>query len=285
VGDVIQGTIRTNTVEKVRLVRGSHIVTKRLYDHDKAYFFQGADGRIIFSIPYEQDFTLIGTTDQDHQDPTTPPKCSEDEKNYLLDFANQYFQQTLTHDDIVWTYSGIRPLYDDGASSASAATRDYVLKVDAQNDLAVLNVFGGKITTYRRLAESALEQLQPFLPGMTQPWTAGVTLPGGAFGSHEVGALIAKLSQDYPFLDQFWATRMIRSYGTEAWDILGNAKNAHDLGEDFGASLTEIELKWLIKNEFAVGVDDVIWRRSKLGLRLSQSQIGRISTVMESLIS
>lgn len=280
VGDVIQGAIQTNTVEKVRLVRGSHIVTKRLFDHDRAYFFQGTDGRIIFAIPYEQDFTLIGTTDQDHKDPSTLPKCTDEEQTYLLNFANQYLEQPLSTDDIVWTYSGVRPLYDDGATSASAATRDYVLKVDAKDNLAVLNVFGGKITTYRRLAESALSELKPYLQNMGQAWTAGVTLPGGGFESHKVSQLTTKLRDTYPFLDGFWATRLIRSYGTEAWDVLGEAKTTADLGEDFGATLTQSELDWQTEHEFARTAEDVIWRRSKLGLRLSPLQKERISQVL-----
>ncbi len=153
VGDIIQTKVRLNSTEGVRLVRGSHIVTRKLYDHDKCYFFQGTDGRIIFAIPYETDFTLIGTTDAEHDDPANKPVCTPEEQSYLLNFANQYFKQDLSDDDVVWTYSGVRPLYDDGASSATAATRDYTLKVDTNGGAPVLNIFGGKITTYRRLAE------------------------------------------------------------------------------------------------------------------------------------
>ncbi|MDG2295133.1 MAG: glycerol-3-phosphate dehydrogenase [Paracoccaceae bacterium] len=159
VGDIIQSKVRLNSREGVRLVRGSHIVTRKLYDHDKCYFFQGADGRIIFAIPYETDFTLIGTTDAEHGKPSKKPVCTPDEQDYLLGFVNQYFKQQLTRDDVVWTYSGVRPLYDDGASSATAATRDYTLKVETSAGAPVLNIFGGKITTYRRLAESAMEKI------------------------------------------------------------------------------------------------------------------------------
>ena len=162
VGDIIQQKLRLNSSEDVRLVRGSHIVTRKLYDHDKCYFFQGTDGRIIFAIPYETDFTLIGTTDADHADPSQKPVCTTDERRYLIDFANQYFKDELSDDDIVWTYSGVRPLYDDGASSATAATRDYTLTVEAEGGAPILNVFGGKITTYRRLAEGALDKIKPF---------------------------------------------------------------------------------------------------------------------------
>ncbi len=280
VGDIIQTKIRVNSREGVRLVRGSHIVTKKLYDHDKCYFFQGEDGRIIFAIPYEQDFTLIGTTDQDHSDPSEPPVCTEAEQKYLCEFATKYFKKPVTQDDIVWTYSGVRPLYDDGASSATAATRDYTLKVDALGGAPVLNVFGGKITTYRRLAESALEKVAEHFPNLPGPWTAGVSLPGGDFPVDGVQDLKQTLIQDYPFLTEKWAARLIRAYGTEARTVLGEAKGADDLGEDFGATLTARELEWLMDKEYARSAEDVVWRRNKLGLRLSADQIARIDQWM-----
>lgn len=273
VGDIIRTKIRSNSREGVRLVRGSHIVTRRLYDHEKCYFFQGIDGRIIFSIPYEQDFTLIGTTDADHDDPSVKPECTDAEKDYLLNFANQYFKRQLSRDDIVWTYSGVRPLYDDGAQSATAATRDYTLKVDADGGAPVLNIFGGKITTYRRLAESAMEEVSKFLPDLLGKWTAGAALPGGDFEVGQKPSLIEKLKTDYRFLTDFWAVRMIRTYGTESWDILGEANSLQDLGRNFGATLTEAELTWLMAREFARSAEDVIWRRTKLGLRLEAEEI------------
>ena len=273
VGDVIHGKLRLNSRENVRLVRGSHIVTRKLYDHDKCYFFQGSDGRIIFAIPYEQDFTLIGTTDAEHHDPSQKPVCTDEERDYLCNFASQYFKRPVTTDDIVWTYSGVRPLYDDGASSATAATRDYTLKVDKSAGAPVLNIFGGKITTYRRLAESALDKIGTILPLDKGKWTAGVALPGGDFPHDGVAALVAELQRDYPFLTDFWARRLVRAYGTEARAILGAAKTATDLGHDFGATLTEAEVSWLITHEYARGAEDVLWRRSKLGLRMDQHQV------------
>lgn len=281
VGDIIQKTIRSNSRDGVRLVRGSHIVTKRLYDHDKCYFFQGTDGRIIFAIPYEQDFTLIGTTDQEHEDPSVKPVCTEAERDYLLNFANQYFKRQLGRDDIVWTYSGVRPLYDDGAKSATAATRDYVLKIDRAGGAPVLNVFGGKITTYRRLAESAMDKLSEFLPDLPGKWTAGVPLPGGDFEVTEKSTLTRELKADYPFLTDFWAARLIRAYGTEARTILGNAQSVRDLGTDFGATLTEVEVVWLLEKEFARSADDILWRRSKLGLRLEPLQTEQLEKFIE----
>ncbi|MBO9445338.1 glycerol-3-phosphate dehydrogenase [Ruegeria sp. R14_0] len=281
VGDIIQTKIRVNSREGVRLVRGSHIVTRKLYDHDKCYFFQGEDGRIIFAIPYERDFTLIGTTDQDHPNPEEPPVCTEAEQDYLCAFASKYFENPITRDDIVWTYSGVRPLYDDGASSATAATRDYTLKVDAQGGAPVLNVFGGKITTYRRLAESALDKVAEHFPNLPGPWTAGVALPGGDFPVDGVQDLVEGLLSAYPFLDRAWAERLVRAYGTEAKTMLGDAGTAADLGEDFGATLTARELAWLIEKEFARTAEDVVWRRNKMGLRLSQEQIAHIQAWMD----
>lgn len=278
VGDVIQGKIRSNSREGVRLVRGSHIVTRKLFDHDKCHFFQGGDGRIIFAIPYETDFTLIGTTDQDHPDPATLPECTDEEADYLIDFANGYFKASIGRDDIVWRYSGVRPLYDDGASSASAATRDYVLKVDEAGDAPVLNIFGGKITTYRRLAEHALDKIVTAFPEAKGPWTAGVALPGGNFPVDGVAALIAGLRADYPFLSEAWAKRLVRAYGTDAREILGAARQPEDLGEAFGATLTAAEVGWLIDNEYVARAEDVLWRRSKLGLRLTAAEAAHLDS-------
>ncbi|MBT0956144.1 glycerol-3-phosphate dehydrogenase [Alphaproteobacteria bacterium KMM 3653] len=275
VGEVIQDQLALNSKEGVRLVRGSHIVTKRLYDHDKCYFFQGTDGRIIFAIPYEQDFTLIGTTDADHSDPDTAPTCSEAERDYLLEFASGYFKQSLTVDDVVWTYSGVRPLYDDGASSASAATRDYTLRLDTDG-APVLNIFGGKITTFRRLAESAMEEITPHFPAATGPWTQTPALPGGDFPVDGVADLIARLQGDYAFLTPQWARRLVRCYGTESWSVLGDAKTAEDLGEDFGASITAAELNWTMANEWVRSAEDYLWRRTRLGLKTTPEEHSRI---------
>jgi len=273
VKDVIQNTARINSTEGVRLVRGSHIVTRKLYDHDKCYFFQGEDGRIIFTIPYETDFTLIGTTDAEHSGADTKPECTPEERAYLLDFASNYLKAPVTDADVVWSYSGVRPLYDDGASSATAATRDYVVKVDTSAGAPMVNVFGGKITTYRRLAETAMEKIAPFFPTIGQPWTAGVAMPGGDFPVDGVEALTQHLAKSYPFLDANWATRLIKAYGSDAFEVLGDAKVPADLGQLFGANLTEREVVWLMNKEFAHTAEDIVWRRSKLGLRMSSQDI------------
>ncbi|MQY41700.1 glycerol-3-phosphate dehydrogenase [Epibacterium sp. SM1969] len=281
VGDVLRGTLRSNNSSGVRLVRGSHIVTKRLFDHDKCYFLQGTDGRIIFAIPYETDFTLIGTTDAEHSDASIKPDCTPQERDYLIRFINTYLANPISTDDVIWSYSGVRPLYDDGASSATAATRDYVLKLDHSRGAPALNVFGGKITTYRRLAESALEEIATVLEDPGKPWTAGVALPGGDFPVDGVADLIADLRQSYPFLDDRWAKRLVRAYGTDAKRLLGDATSPDDLGEDFGASLHAKEVIWLMDKEYARVSADVIWRRSKLGLRLTKEQISHLERWMK----
>lgn len=280
VGQILRGNLGVEATSGVRLVRGSHIVTSRLYDHDKSYFFQGADGRIIFAIPYETDFTLIGTTDADHPDPSVKPVCTPEEQAYLIDFANQYFERQISAKDVVWSYSGVRPLYDDGVSSATAATRDYTLKVDDTQGAPVLNVFGGKITTYRRLAESALEKIAPFFPGTSGAWTSGVALPGGDFAVDGFPDLVNKLQGDHPYLANAHARRLARAYGTDAWACLDGAASMADLGRNFGATLTEREVAWLIATEFARTAEDIVWRRSKLGLRMTRGQVATLDDWM-----
>ncbi|WP_083480273.1 glycerol-3-phosphate dehydrogenase [Loktanella sp. 5RATIMAR09] len=278
VENIVRDVARLNTSEGVRLVRGSHIVTKKLFDHDKSYFFQGVDGRIIFAIPYEMDFTLIGTTDAEHENLSEKPYATDEEQDYLCAFASQYFEKPVTRNDVVWSYSGVRPLYDDGAKSATAATRDYVLSLD-QNGAPLLNIFGGKITTYRKLAENALKKLTPLIGG-GDPWTADAALPGGDFKVTDRDRLVTDLAADYSFLDTRWALRLIKAYGTEARAILGDAKAVDDLGQDFGATLTEAEVKWLMAREYARSAEDIVWRRSKLGLRMTQDQIAALDAFM-----
>lgn len=278
-GQVIDEVARQPSRDRLRLVRGCHIVTRKLFDHDKAYFFQGGDGRIIFAIPYEQDFTLIGTTDQDHPDPETRPECSEAEISYLIGFANSYFAKDISRADIVWTYSGVRPLHEDGEASATAASRDYTLRLD-DTGAPLLNVFGGKITTYRKLAEAALELLAPSFPGKSGGWTRREALPGGNFPVGGTMAVAAELQLDYPFLPLALAQRLARAYGTDGAAILGAARDMSDLGPDFGAGLTAAEVRWLMDREFARTAEDVLWRRSKLGLRLEAQQVKRLEDWM-----
>ncbi|MFN3686723.1 MAG: glycerol-3-phosphate dehydrogenase [Salinarimonas sp.] len=279
VGEIIAGRLGIASRERVRLVRGSHVVTRKLFDHDRAYIFQGADGRVVFAIPYEGDFTLIGTTDVDHEGGPDAVRCTDAEIDYLCGFVSRYLARDVTREDVVWTYSGVRPLYDDGAKSATAATRDYVLSLDADG-APLLNVFGGKITTYRRLAEAAMAKLGRFFPAAGGAWTAGVPLPGGDFPVDGVEALVADLSRAYPFLEAATARRLVRAYGTQARDVLGDARAAADLGEAFGAGLFAREVRWLMAEEFARSAEDVVWRRSKLGLRMSAEEIARLDAWM-----
>ncbi len=273
VKELLTGPLNHHTNENIRLVRGSHIVVKRLFDHDRAYFFQGTDGRIIFAIPYETDFTLIGTTDASHPDADTPAVCTDQEQEYLCTFASNYFKQPVTTDQIVWTYAGVRPLYDDGSSSATAATRDYVIALaDDAPTAPLLNIFGGKITTYRKLAETALKQLAPFFPDLPDNWTAGIALPGGDFPVDGVKTLLGNIQTRYPFVDDIWAKRLLRAYGTDVFNLLGDAKSADDLGQHFGWNLYAREVEWLRNNEYAQSADDILWRRSKIGLRLNANE-------------
>lgn len=280
VGDIMRGALRMDTNEGVRLVRGSHIVTKRLFDHEKSYFFQGEDGRIIFAIPYEDDFTLIGTTDIEHSDASVRPVCTEEEVNYLCAFVSKYLDREVVPSQVVWKYSGVRPLYDGGSTSATAATRDYTLKIDKSLGLPLLNVYGGKITTYRRLAESAVEKIETALDLKGTPWTAGVPLPGGDFPVSDVSRLVEKLRRAYPYLSEAWARRLIRAYGTEASQLLANSRSASDLGASFAATLTEREVRWLMQREFAKSATDILWRRTKLGLQCTSADVEQLEAWM-----
>ena len=281
VDKVLGEAIYKNAAHNVRLVQGSHIVVPRKFDDPRAYFFQNRDGRIIFAIPYEQDFTLIGTTDRDFNGDLSDVKISPEEIAYLCDNASQYFVEPVRPEDVVWTYSAVRPLYDDGASKAQEATRDYVLKVDAPlGQAALVNSFGGKITTYRRLAESMLDKIEGILGKRGPAWTANAPLPGGDFNVHGYAAEVGLLRVDYPFIDTGLAHRLVRLYGTRARQLLGAAKSLADLGRDFGAGLYEAEIRYLMENEWAMTAEDVLWRRTKRGLYMSKEQIEALDAHM-----
>jgi glycerol-3-phosphate dehydrogenase len=275
VADVLTGAMRSNARAKVRLVQGSHIIVRSLFDHGRSYIFQNADGRIIFAIPYEGEFTLIGTTDRDYDGDPAKVAITPEETAYLCAAASEYFSKPITGDDVVWTYSGVRPLYDDGASEAKAATRDYVFDVDETPGLAPqLSIFGGKITTYRRLAEAVLEKLAPHLPqtsGRPKGWTGQEPLPGGDLAVDGRQSLAEALRRDHPFLTEANARRLARSYGTRARHFLGTAAAAADLGRWFGP-LSEAELGYLQDQEWVRTAEDALWRRSKLGLHLTSDE-------------
>lgn len=263
----------------VRRVRGSHIVTRKLFDHPYAYIFQLPDTRICFAIPYERDFTLIGTTDRDHTGSLVDVAADAEEVAYLCAAGSRYFRRPVTQADVVWTYSGVRALVDDGTGRPEAATRGYRLPLSEPGEGApLLGVYGGKITSYRHLSEAAVNSLATRLPQLFgEPWTAHAPLPGGDFPADAQDDLIAALQADYAFLDTIQVTRVARAYGTRAVRWLGQARSRGDLGQDFGAGLSEAEVNYLRREEWAQTGEDVLWRRSKLGLHMTADERAAVS--------
>lgn len=273
---------------QARLVRGSHIVVARKFAHERAYFCQNRDGRIFFAIPYERDFTLIGTTDADHHGPVANAKASAEEIAYLCEGASQYFAEPVTPDQIVWSYAGIRPLIDDGSGRPEAATRGYRFEIDTGDDggAPILSVFGGKITTYRHLAESAVGDLAEFLPALAGVgWTGTAPLPGGECGIDGVTSAKEALRARYPWLETGEVERLFHSYGVAAPQWLGDAASRAGLGLDFGHGLSEAEVRYLVAHEWARTADDILWRRSKLGLRFDAAEIAALEAFVGQLIN
>ncbi|ODN69051.1 glycerol-3-phosphate dehydrogenase [Methylobrevis pamukkalensis] len=280
VDKVLSRALGSNRASNVRLVQGSHIVVRRLFEHDRCYIFQNSDGRIVFAIPYEDDFTLIGTTDRDYDGDPAHVAITQPEIDYLCAAASEYFAAPVHADDVVWTYSGVRPLYDDGASKAQEATRDYVLKVDEAAGAPLVNIFGGKITTYRRLAETMLEKIEQLIGARGPKWTAASTLPGGDFAVDGYDAEVARLQASHPFIETGHARRLVRQYGTRAFAMLSGVTSSAALGRCFGADLHAVEVVYLMTQEWARTAEDVLWRRSKLGLRLTQAEAGALDDWM-----
>lgn len=262
----------SSNAAKLRLVKGSHIVVPRKFDGDHSYIFQNADERVIFAIPYEKDYTLIGTTDQPWSYAEGKAQISEAEIDYLCAAASEYFADPVTRDDVRWTYSGVRPLFDDHARTAATVTRDFVFDYDDKAGAPILSIFGGKITTYRVLALEAMKTLSDALNVKTGDWTKNASLPGGDFPVEDFDDLVGQYAAAYPFLDRVVILRLVRAYGIDAGKILADAKTAAALGRYFGAGLYEKELDWLIHHEFATMADDVLWRRSKLGLKMNDAE-------------
>ena len=278
VGQILAATLKVNAPADVRLVQGSHIVVRKRYQHDRCYVFQIADNRIIFAIPFERNFTLIGTTDRDYKGDPASVSATSEEIDYLCEGASEYFREPVRREDVVWTYSGVRPLYDDGAGEAQAATRDYELILDDDGGAPLLSIFGGKLTTYRRLAEHALEKLTPHLPAVLQNkgWSGQTPLPGGDFAAAGFAVLVRNMARSYPWLAADHVERLCRLYGTRMRDLLRSATSAASLGRNFGATLTEAEIDYLMREEWAECAEDVVWRRTKLGLLLTEEQIAAI---------
>jgi len=279
---VLKQVFSQNDARNVRLVRGSHIVISRKFAHDKAYIFQNDDGRIIFAIPYEGDYTLIGTTDAEHGDEMDKPEISGGEIDYLCKMASEYFAEPVTKSDVVWTYSGVRPLYDDGASKAQEATRDYVIREDGNRDAGLLlNIFGGKITTFRVLAEEILKNVERTLGERQPSWTAGVALPGGDFEAQEFNELVDQYANARPLMDRKLIARLVRQYGTRAQIVLGDAQQTSDLGKIFGNGLHEAEVAYLMRHEWALKAEDILFRRTKLGIAYNTRQIQTLQAFMD----
>jgi glycerol-3-phosphate dehydrogenase len=286
VSEVLQSALHIPTPAPVRLVKGSHIVVRRLFHHDRCYILQNKDRRVFFVIPFERDYTLIGTTDLDYSGDLDAVQASPEEIKYLCDAASIYFRAPVMPSQVVWSYSGVRPLYDDGASEAQEATRDYVLKLDPSEDSPpLLSIFGGKITTYRRLAEAALATLPQRLPPARKAagWTSQEALPGGDFPTDGFETLVSETAARYPFLARDTVRRLVRAYGTRVEMLLGGARAQSDLGRTFGADLTEAEVLYLANSEWAMSAADIVWRRSKLGLRMSKAEIQDLDAYLGSL--
>ena len=272
--DAVLGKIKkTANEQSLRLVTGSHIITKKLFDGDHAYLFQNADNRVIFAIPYEHNYTLIGTTDKPYNLSDGPVKISQEEIVYLCEAASEYFENDISPDDVVWDYAGVRPLYDDKAADASAVTRDYVLDVEEFADKApFLSVYGGKITTSRKLGEKAMHELEKYYDYLTGDWTETALLPGGDLINSDFELFYTDMHKRYRALNTDLLRRLCHAYGTRITLLLGDGTNQPELGKHFGAGLYELEAKFLINHEWATSAEDIMWRRSKLGLHMSEDE-------------
>ena len=274
------------TTDSIRLVQGSHIVVPKVTDQSHAYILQNSDGRIVFILPYENDFNLIGTTDLDYEGDPSQAKITDGEIEYLIEITNQYLNKKITRSDIVHTYCGVRPLLQDEAENAQKATRDYTLELHQSDTSApLLTIYGGKITTYRKLSEAAVNKLADLFPEhpSLQPWTKNAPLPGGDFDDKDVFA--TSIRNEFPWLPNDMRVRLITSYGTLIYGLLGNSKSLSDLGRDFGAHLHESEVRYMVEQEWATCAEDVIWRRSKLGLYLTKAQVVELELFITGLIN
>ncbi|MDN0081683.1 glycerol-3-phosphate dehydrogenase [Crenobacter sp. SG2305] len=268
VDTLLKNVIGRSSSKSVRLVKGSHIIVRRLFDHSNAYIFQNPDKRIIFAIPYENDFTLIGTTDVEYRGDPAQVRIDDDEVRYLCEMSNRYFAKQIGPEDVVSTFSGVRPLLDDESANAASVTRDYTLELDTVDGAPLLSVFGGKITTYRKLAEQAVDQLAKSLGVHSPTWTAGVPLPGGDLAQPTFEAFLADARQRYPWLPLPLLTRYARSYGSRIGIVIGEAMDLAGLGGEVLPGLYETEVRYLMDVEWARKAEDILWRRSKLKLHL-----------------
>lgn len=276
--EIVARTVRTGDSSRdgrdtpLRLVKGSHIVVPRIVGADTAYLLQSPDGRVVFALPFEERFTILGTTDVPYSGDPGQVRIDDEEISYLIELAGRFFKKPLNRADVVWHYAGVRPLYDDQAGDPSAISRDYRLELaEAHGRPPLLTVMGGKVTTYRRLAEEALALLAPHFPRLGAAWTAGSPLPGGDMPDADFEAWAGALAKRYRGIPAGWLRRLARRHGTRALAVIGDAKTMNDMGRDLGAGLTEREVRYLASQEWAATAEDVLWRRTKMGLHLGAS--------------
>jgi glycerol-3-phosphate dehydrogenase len=283
IAEVADTVIRRPLPAGVRLIKGSHIVVPRRFDHDCGYVLEANDGRVVFALPFAQDYTLIGTTDEDFIGDLNSPSPSGKEITYLCNTVSEYFRDRVMPDELVWSFAGVRALYDDGSRKAQDVTRDYVLVLDAKPDEApLLTVYGGKITTHRKLAEAVMAKIGAYFSA-GPPWTATSTLPGGDFAPDGFSDLVSETMVRWPFLSEPHARRLVRAYGRRAEQILGSAQSMDDLGERFTGGLTGAEVRYLVIHEWAQTADDVLYRRSKLGLKATKQDVAALSEFIKAL--
>jgi len=274
VAQFIKQDLQLKSPYGIRLIQGSHIIVPKLYDGDKAFIMQNDDRRIVFAIPYLDQYTMIGTTDREYQGDPAQVKITQEETDYLIKVSNAHFKNQLTQADIVSTFAGVRPLCDDESDNPSAITRDYTLALSKESaeQAPLLSVFGGKLTTYRKLAESAMQQLKPFFPDMKGSWTATEALPGGE-NMESAEQLAKEIRAQMTDASEALAKRWASAYGSRIWNIVGEATSIEQLGQHFGQGLYAQEVNYLCAVEWASNSQDVLWRRSKLGLNFAQSEI------------
>ncbi|MUK70840.1 glycerol-3-phosphate dehydrogenase [Aliivibrio fischeri] len=278
-------SLEDESPRNIRLVKGSHIVVPKIHNEEQAYILQNKDNRIVFVIPYMEDFSIIGTTDVEYKGDPRKVAISEDEVSYLIDVVNQHFVEQIKRDDVVWTYSGVRPLCDDESDSPQAITRDYTLELEQELDQApLLSIFGGKLTTYRKLGETAMKMLNPYFTKMGTPWTRNVALPGGDF-DYSRQQLVDNICSKHYWLAKETVTRYVNQFGTLTWALLENVECQDDMGQIFARGVYQAEIDYLIENEFAKNEDDVLWRRTKLGLYLNNEEKATIASYIESNLS
>lgn len=270
--DIVNQVTHTKSSRNVRLVKGSHIIVPKFWEGQQAYLVQNTDKRVIFINPYEGDKALIGTTDIPWQGKAEAVTADDSEQQYLIDVVNRYFKVKLRASDVITRFSGVRPLFDDGKGNPSAVTRDYVFDLDDQQNAPLLHVFGGKITTFRKLAEHAIQKLAPFFPNMGADWTRGATLPGGDMPHADFDSFLEQVKARWPWLPQPLRKHYARLYGTRIDKLIGHANALGELGRHFGGQLYEAEVRYLVENEWAQQAEDVLWRRTKHKLRLDEAQ-------------